>query len=156
MEIYQLTRKAGLNQANILTVWFNLNRSSTIFLPFILNFLEHDKVTGENLRYASVISVQNAFYVIGGKTDSISSNIIGRMDPNRQWSQAGELVKARHGHNVIYDGTYLMVVGGRDSAYTEKCTIESGTVICSTQTPKLTSFSYYPELFLVSDSFCKD
>lgn len=81
---------------------------------------------------------------------------IGRMDLNGQWTQAGELNQARWGHNVIYDGQFLMVVGGHlDNASTEKCSIEDGSISCVSQKPELYNWAHYPELTLVADDFCK-
>ena len=105
---------------------------------------------------APIIHVKNAFYVIGGKDNTGKYlKTIGRMDIEGRWTQAGELKQAREGHNVIYDGTYLIVVGGRDSLQTEKCSIKSGSVICTSQNPELIDYGFYPELFLVPESFCK-
>ena len=72
------------------------------------------------------------------------------------WSKAGDLVNGRHGHNVIYDGSSLIVAGGVTSSLkTEKCTISSGQVSCTTQNPTLHDYAYYPELLLVPVDFCK-
>ena len=78
------------------------------------------------------------------------------MDLEGRWTQAGELKVARYGHNVIYDGTHLLVLGGSDTRITEICSIESNMVNCKSQSPQLKDYYIYPELFLVSDSFCKD
>ena len=78
------------------------------------------------------------------------------MDIEGRWTQAGELKEARYGHNVIYDGTHLLVVGGYGNLQTEICSIESNMVNCTSQSPELTEYAYYPELFLVTDSFCKN
>ena len=77
------------------------------------------------------------------------------MDLDGQWTKAGELNQARNGHNVIYDGEYLMVIGGDKHRQTEKCSLVDGSVTCTSQNPVLYSYSDYPELFLVSDDFCK-
>ena len=55
----------------------------------------------------------------------------------------------------IYDGSHLLVVGGEYTRETEKCSIESGSVTCTSQNPELDYYSKYPELFLVPESFCK-
>ena len=70
----------------------------------------------------------------------------------------GELSVGRRVHGVIFDGTDMLVVGGltRDmEVKTEKCTISSDQVSCTGQSPSLTEYDTYPELFLVSENFCK-
>ena len=67
------------------------------------------------------------------------------------------------GHNAIYDGTNLIVVGGitfvdsdaRQLMKTEKCVISDNQVNCSTQNPKLQDYKFYPELFMVPVDYCK-
>ena len=76
------------------------------------------------------------------------------MDLGGQWTKAGELKQARNGHNVIYDGEYLMVFGGDYERQTEKCSLTDGSVSCTSQNPVLDFYTDYPELFLVSDDFC--
>ena len=106
-----------------------------------------------------LIFVNNAFYVVGGRIGVIgttSSNIIGRLDAaTKTWSDFGRLVNQRHQHNVIFDGTSLLVVGGEGNFNTEVCTLSSEGVLCSEQEPFLKYYSTYPELFLVSTGFCK-
>ena len=77
------------------------------------------------------------------------------MDLDGQWTKAGELNQARHGHNVINEGEYLMVVGGVHHRQTEKCSLVDGSVSCTSQNPVLYDYTCYPELLLVSDDFCK-
>ena len=77
------------------------------------------------------------------------------MDLNGQWTKAGELNQARDGHNVMYDGQYLMVVGGGPEGQTEKCTLADGLISCTSQNPLLYLYVDYPEIFLVSDDFCR-
>ena len=72
------------------------------------------------------------------------------------WSKLGDLVNGRRGHNAIYDGSSLIVVGGYPgSLKTEKCVISNGHVSCSSQNPELEGNGYYPELFLVPVNYCK-
>ena len=72
------------------------------------------------------------------------------------WTKAGELVTARHGHNAIYDGSTVLIVGGNGTKKTEKCTITNNQMTCTEQTPELTNYFVYPELFLVPANYCKD
>ena len=80
----------------------------------------------------------------------------GKLDANSNWSIAGELSRARRDHSVIYDGTYMLVVGGFDNDFkTEKCTFTGNEVSCREQSPSLNQYQEYPELFLVQADFCK-
>ena len=57
---------------------------------------------------------------------------------------------------MIYDGSNLLVVGGFGIRMTEKCEVTtSDQVICVEQNPMLIDYAWYPELYLVSASFCK-
>ena len=99
------------------------------------------------------------FYLFGGIEKGSSPygdyvTAIGRMDVTGLWTLAGELLQPRSGHNVIYDGAYFIVVGGNGQYATEKCSINSGSISCTSQTPELLGYYYYPELFLVSEPFC--
>ena len=78
------------------------------------------------------------------------------MTMSGNWSISGQLVTGRYGHNVIFDGEYVLVVGGVGSnKMVEKCLLEDGVVICTQQDPALSDYENYPELFLVPDSYCK-
>ena len=99
-----------------------------------------------------ILYLEGAYYVFSGLG---GDETIGRMDENGQWTKAGELNQARYGHNVIFDGQYIIVVGGSSSKDTERCQLQNDTITCTTQDPKLASYYFYPELFLVSDAFCK-
>ena len=106
------------------------------------------------IEYASIIYVDGAFFVIGGYN---KSKDIGRLDAITMiWSKAGELLVGRHGHNAIFDGSSVLVVGGSGSQKTEKCTISSNKMTCTENNPELNDYYRYPELFLVSKEFCKN
>ena len=104
-----------------------------------------------------MIYVDGAFYVFGGAPSSSVDTIIGKLDAEtRVWSKAGDLNASRWGHNVIYDGRHFLVIGGKDTHMTEKCTLTNdGIMMCVDQNPKLTDYAWYPELFFVVDDFCK-
>ena len=88
--------------------------------------------------------------------DGSGSRTIGRLDAMRTaWSKVGELISGRFGHNAIFDGSSLIVVGGYGSFKTEKCIISNGQVTCMAQDPELYRYVYYPELFLIPVDFCK-
>ena len=95
--------------------------------------------------------------MFGGSSDATSTEkTIGRLDIKmRKWANAGNLVTGRRGHNAIYDGQYVLVVGGAGTMKTEKCSISSNFNTCSSQSPELTDYTYYPEVFLVPEDFCK-
>ena len=69
---------------------------------------------------------------------------------------AGELNFAIFGHGVIYNGEKMIIVGGEDNRKSEACDIVNGSVTCIAQAPTLDNYAYYPEMFLVPDSFCKN
>ena len=94
--------------------------------------------------------------MIGGYVDGYSGKTIGRFDATRRaWSKSGELINRRYGHNAIYDGSSLIVVGGIYDQKTERCEISNGQVTCTAQNPELYDYTNYPELFLVPVNFCK-
>ena len=111
---------------------------------------------------APIIFGQNAFYVFGGSNSGTSSSIIQRLDAiDLSWSEAGRLTKARRGHNVIFYGADIFVVGGStvydDSSFTtEKCTIANTKITCTEQLPTIEYYEDWPELFLVPELFCKN
>ena len=74
----------------------------------------------------------------------------------REWSGAGYLMEARSGHNAIFDGRFLIVVGGDGKKKTEKCSLTNGEFACTSQAPELNEFVDYPELFLIPFGFCSD
>ena len=100
----------------------------------------------------------DAFYVLGGYDLSRQGNLkaIGRLDNNNSWSRAGNLVTARMGHGAVFiDGFFLVVGGYNDNFQTEKCELHQGTVSCTSQAPLLSGYERYPELFLISETFCQ-
>ena len=51
----------------------------------------------------------------------------------------------------------MIVIGGKEGALvSEKCEIIQSEVICTGQAPALEQYQFYPELFMVSESFCKN
>ena len=105
------------------------------------------------------------FYVFGGVSQSDTDiSKIGRLDTNLLWSVVGEMTAPRRAHNVVFNDNGFLIIGGRNtldkendhSRPTEKCTIQNDTISCTTQAPTLTYYEYYPELFLVPETFCKD
>ena len=125
----------------------------------------------EHIYYAPIVQHRGAFYVIGGYSfngpgsDRILHRTIGRFDPfSETWSQAGQLITGRAGHNAIFDGIAFIVVGGYDPERpirggiynTEVCSISDDEMVsCTSQKPEWHGYGCYPELSLVSDSFCQ-
>ena len=107
------------------------------------------------IAYAPVIYVDGAFYVIGGD-GATDKNVIGRLDATtKTWSKSGELIDGRGGHNAIFDGSSILVVGGDYDRKTEKCSFSEGQITCTEQDPELVYYYLYPELFLIPANFCK-
>ena len=96
--------------------------------------------------------------MFGGHPTSSIGTTINKLDAaTHVWSKAGDLKMARYAHNVIFDGRHFLVVGGYGTKKTERCTItEERQMSCVEQTPELTDYAYYPELYLVSVDFCKE
>ena len=97
--------------------------------------------------------------MIGGSDyGPISLKTIGRLDPiHTTWTDVGELKHARRGHNAIFDGTQIIIIGGYTGSYkSENCFVSDANATCRTQEPSLSRYEYYPELYLVSNSFCED
>ena len=80
---------------------------------------------------------------------------IARFDPiENTWTKLGNLNVAREGHGVIQVNNEFIVVGGSQSSGedepTESCKLNGQSMICTTREPKLSRFSFYPELMLIS------
>lgn len=128
----------------------------------LVHFSHHTHLSPDtvssHISFAPIIHLSGAFYLVGGKSESGNESVIGRFDiATQKWANVGNLARGRNGHNVIYDGEFLLVIGG-DTAnkWTEKCSVSNEKVACISQTPELTSYSDYPELFLVKSNFCED
>ena len=49
----------------------------------------------------------------------------------------------------------FLVVGGGGNYKTESCELYNGNMVCTEQDPVLKNYAYYPELFAVTDNYCK-
>ena len=113
---------------------------------------------------APIVHVDGSFFMLGGDDYAAPADkTIGRLDITTcKWSNAGSLVTARRGHNAIYDGLNILVVGGypggsnHNSLKTETCMVSDNRVTCKSQVPELADYYWYPELFLVTTNFCKE
>ena len=84
------------------------------------------------------------------------NKIIGRLDAvTNIWSNVGSLVTPRNGHNAIFTGAEILIVGGNGKLKTEKCIESNGRWTCTEQNPVLEDYNLYPELMMVPDDFCK-
>ena len=106
--------------------------------------------------------MNNGFYVFGGYISGRSSSVISRLDAlSETWAKVGQLTFARNSHGAIFNGDVFIVAGGWNEAFaTEACSITqngaSDTKIkCVKQAPVLADYDWYPEMFLISDAFCK-
>ena len=103
-----------------------------------------------------IIFVVDSFFIFGGRHNDTDSSIIGRLDEHENWSSVGEMLTARRGHNVIFDGSSFIIVGGYNGTFkSETCTMQNNAMSCQQQALTLTDHTHYPEVFLVSPSFCK-
>ena len=88
-----------------------------------------------------------------------SLDVIGRLDNNNRWSRAGNLAETRYGHGAVFIDGFFLVIGGGNTypkyKQTEKCSLQQGAVSCTSQEPSFSDYSFYPELFMVADSFCQ-
>ena len=112
---------------------------------------------GPYIYEAPIVFIREAFYVFGGRTEKASYDTqIGKLDANSVWSKVGDLQTGRYGHNAIFDGTYALIVGGsRSGVSTEKCSLTSDGISCTSQNPSLSYYSFYPELFMIPYDYCK-
>ena len=108
------------------------------------------------LAYAPVLFHFDMFYVFGGDSNVGKSKMIGRLDPSTtKWSKAGDMIKARHAHGVLFNGDVFIIAGGSSNPVTEHCFIDrAGLITCFEQTPTLEQFSYYPEMYIVDSDYC--
>ena len=72
----------------------------------------------------------------------------------QRWSLAGNLKSNRERHNVIYDGSMFMVVGGQGSYKTENCVLEGTAMTCIEQDSyPLNYYSTHPALSLTLKNY---
>ena len=75
------------------------------------------------------------------------------------WSNFGNLVYKRHGHNAIFDGSVFLIFGGNSGdpgKLSEKCFFSGESLSCTEQPPKLVEYRWQPELLLVESDFGKN
>ena len=108
-----------------------------------------------------MLYINEYFYTIGGNFWSKGNNDqrIARLNAktlqwNTEYEGFGKLVNGRQGHNAIFNGDHIIVVGGNTTP-TERCKISSTKVTCQIQAPSLTDYYGFPALFLVPSYYCK-
>ena len=109
-----------------------------------------------------MLNYDGGFIIFGGfkgssGLDGSVSTTIARLDENNTaWSKLGDMKSAREGHSVIYDGQVFLIIGGKGSKSTEKCSILESSIDCTDQSPVLQNYEPNPALFLVPDEFCSE
>ena len=107
---------------------------------------------------------EDSFLYFGGDRAATDS-VIAKFDlRSRNWSHLGYLKAGRSGHGAVFEGSHFLIIGGTlfndreqsEPARTEKCNLSNSSISCVEQQPELTSYSRYPELFIVADNFCKN
>ena len=102
----------------------------------------------------SIVAFEKSFIIFGGWKGDFS-NIIARFDTTtRQWKKLGELNQARRDHGVIIQNGEFIVVGGRDTKKTERCSLNGDSIQCTSVDPELSSYVYYPVMMLVPENYC--
>ena len=76
-------------------------------------------------------------------------------------SKVGNLQNGRSGHGAIFDGDKFLIIGGIGNEFygpvrNEVCTLKDSKMTCVEQTLALFDRIYYPELFLVAETYGKD
>ena len=114
----------------------------------------------EFIAFSPIVYYLNAFYVFGGQIDGYPSNTIGRLDATTlAWTKPGGLIYPRESHGAIFNGKVMIVAGGHGDFKRESCSIQNeefNTISCAAEATKLYYYSYYPEMYLVDDAFCKN
>ena len=112
---------------------------------------------GPYFSFAPIVEHKSNFYVFGGST---FRDEIYRF-AGTAWSLVGHMVRGRQGHNVIYDGTAFIVVGGPgwdDTWATERCLFtDDADIDCETLgTETLYNYAFYPEMMVVNSAACEE
>ena len=99
------------------------------------------------------MSIPNNSYKANNYKSGGKQSTIARFDPiENSWTPLGNLNVARYAHGVIQVDNEFIVVGGNRSGDedepTESCKLNGQSMTCTTREPRLSWFSYYPELML--------
>ena len=116
-----------------------------------------DSPVGQRYSDFSIASVGADFYLFGGYAYNLGyqdSNVISRYSGGK-WALVGELNAKRKGHNLVFKDNQFWIVGGQGPFKTDLCSIVNERVDCvKHDDEELTSFAFYPEMFIVPYNFC--
>ena len=104
--------------------------------------------------YRNPIVYKNGqFYLFGGDG---AESVIAKLDvTTKTWTQVGSLNQGRYGHAVVVRSNDFIIVGGRNTRNTERCSLRNEMqIVCVSVEPELTDFAVYPEAMLVDENFC--
>ena len=123
--------------------------------PLLTRIIDCSCEDSNGIHYSISIHHNGAFYVFGG---TYNLRNIARLDGvSQRWSLAGKLNSDRLRHNVIFDGTYFLVVGGEGSKKTENCVLDETVITCTEQdSDPISDYVEYPALFLTADDYGDD
>ena len=94
-----------------------------------------------SISYHANLIHNNRFVVFGGWDGSNVPTIAAYDYSTNSWEKLGDLINARHYHDVIAtQGAFLVVGNGSKS---EKCTLNGNTMTCIEQDPVIRSVEYY-------------
>ena len=97
-----------------------------------------------SIMYFDMIYHNGGFLTFGGSSGHDESTIARFDQSTKNWSKLGDLVTARSGAGVVYDGHSFLVVGGNDEKSTEECKMEGMSITCTSRSPKLNEFYRWP------------
>ena len=108
---------------------------------------------------------ENGFYYFGGNSGDSFGTLekINCLDSKTfLWSTVGALLEKRQKNNVIEVQGQFLILGGEikkdgllGTVQTEKCVFEETKLQCSEQDPLLENYSNFPELFHISEDYCR-
>ena len=127
-----------LAQSMVLSAYHQCNSSS-----------KHHLLADRSIGGAPIVFIGDSFYVICGRVDESRSKTIGRFDAARKvWSKSGELISGRTSHNAIYDGSSLIVIGGKGTQKTERCVCTGN--LCNSASNQGVNFIMALSCFLIA------
>ena len=111
---------------------------------------------GSYIFVAPVVYYQTSFIMFGGSSDNSNNIIAGFDEKSEKWTKLGELNKPRWGSAAVEVSNGFLITGGRGTYETEFCKYsDNQQITCSEQPPSMTDYAWYPEIFFVTEDFCK-
>ena len=132
------------------------------FFSKLLDLLSIHQETGSFIFDYAVLNHNGGYILFGGfkgssGLDGSVSTTVARLDENNtSWRKLGDIKNAREGHSAIYDGQVFLIIGGKGTETTEKCSISESSIDCMDQSPILKDYESHPSLFLVPGDFCSE